>query len=125
MIRFTILTALSLTFILASRSHSFAQSKAPFDKDATITEAKAQLIAMASEAGELGKFCSKYEIRGEFVVDLTVEGKGDVLTVFMVSGNAENMRHQNALKDKLYTLRFENIKVPKKQKVKFRHTLKF
>jgi hypothetical protein len=59
---------------------------------------------------------------GKFVVDLTIQGKGKVVTVFMVSSNA-SIEHQIALKNNLIELQFRNIKLPKNKRVKFRYTL--
>lgn len=95
-----------------------------FDKEAAIREIKSQLAAMATKSlMDLGEFCKKNTIQGEFVIDLTVAGKGKVLTVFMVSGGEGNIREKNLLKDKLKELQFDNVKIPKNERVKLRHTL--
>src|SRR5450432_1598624 len=61
-----------------------------FSKKEVIQEVKAQLATMATPAlTALIGFCKKNTIQGEFVVDLTLEGKGKVLTVFMVSGGED------------------------------------
>lgn len=92
------------------------------DNKPVIDEAKKQLEAMTSTTGELGEFSIKSRIKGKFVVDITLTGKGKVLTVFMVSSNVE-VKDQNALKGKLSELQFSNIKIPKNERVKFRYTL--
>lgn len=93
---------------------------------AIVEEIKAQLATMASKPlMELIEFCKKKEIVGDFVVDLTVEGKGKIVTVFMVSTPEIEMPKKNALKDKLTQLSFDNIKMPKKERVKLRYTFKF
>lgn len=93
---------------------------------AIVEEIKAQLATMASKPlMELIEFCKKKEIVGDFVVDLTVEGKGKIVTVFMVSTPEIEMPKKNALKDKLTQLSFDNIKIPKKERVKLRYTFKF
>ena len=89
---------------------------------AVIEEAKKQLEVMCFENGELGEYFKKFRIKGEFVVDLTLQGKGKVVTVFMVSSNVD-IKDQNALKNKLKELEFPNIKLPKNKRVKFRYTL--
>ena len=95
-------------------------------RQAIVDEIKAQLATMASKPlMELIDFCKKKEIVGEFVVDLTIEGKGKIVTVFMVSSPEIEMLKKNALKDKLAQLSFDNIKIPKKERVKLRYTLKF
>ena len=114
--------AFVLFFVSSHTAH--CQSKNAFDKVAITEEAKSQLTKMASE-GELSVFNAKNGIKGEFVIDITIEGKGDVLTVFMVSANTDNIPDKNLLKDKLHALQFENIRIPKKERIKFRHTLIF
>jgi len=104
---------------------SYSQSNAVFDKQPVIEEAKKQLTAMVASKGELGEACRKNNITGTFVVDLTLEGKGKVVTVFMVSNEAAQIKDQNFLKNKIAELHFSNIKIPKKERVKSRHTLTF
>ena len=97
-----------------------------FNKQPVIEEIKAQLATMASKPlQELLEFCRKKEIKGEFVVDLTVEGKGQIVTVFMVSGGERDIPKKNLLKNELTELHFENVKIPKKERVKLRYTLNF
>ena len=102
-------------------SESFGQDKT--EKQAVIQEAQEQLTTMASSTGELGEACLKKGLTGKFVVDITLEGKGKVLTVFMVSSDVEEVKDQNFLKSKITELKFDHIKIAKKQRVKFRHTL--
>jgi len=104
---------------------TYSQSKNAFDKSAITEEARTQLTQMSSAEGELSVFSSKNGIKGEFVIDMTIEGKGEVLTVFMVSANSDDISRKNLLKDKLHALQFENIRIPKKERIKFRHTLIF
>jgi len=114
-----------LLLSLAYSGTAYCQSKNDFDKVAITQEAKTQLTQMSSETGELTSFSSKNEIKGEFIFDITLEGKGNVLTVYMVSTNSDDITRKNLLKDKLHALRFENIRIPKKEKIKFRHTFTF
>ncbi len=92
------------------------------DNQPVIEEAKAQLVSMSTATGELGEFCKKFGIKGHFIIDITLQGKGKVVTVFMVSSNVE-VKDQNSLKNKLSGLQFSNIKIPKNKRVKFRYTL--
>lgn len=96
-----------------------------FNKDQIIAEARTQLTTLSSEAGELKKFCQEKNITGEFVIDITLQGKGKVLTVFMVSSSTQELKYQNLLKSKLTEIQFSSIKIPKKDRVKFRHTFTF
>ena len=123
---FTILKPLLafVSFFVTSQT-TYCQAKNVFDKSAITQEAKTQLAQMASAGGELTVFSEKHDIKGEFIFDITIEGKGDVLTVFMVSSNSDNIPGKNLIKNKLHALQFENIRIPKKERIKFRHTLIF
>jgi len=95
-------------------------------KQAVTDEIKSQLATMASkQLMELVAFCKKNEIVGDFIVDLTVERKGRVVTVRMVSGPEIPVTKKNMLQDKLGELQFDNVSIPKKQRVKQRYTLTF
>ena len=111
-----------IVFLLTQTFFAFSQAT---DDASVITAARAQLDEMSSPEGELTKFFKKNNITGEFVFDLTLQGKGDVVTVFMVSRNAEKARENTIFKDKIHSLKFRDIKIAKKQRVKFRHTLTF
>lgn len=104
-------------------SHGFSQTA--FDKQQVIDEAHKQLAAMSTPTGDLGEACLKNGVAGTFVVDITIQGKGKVLTVFMVSSDVEDIKDQNFLKNRITQVEFSNIKIPKKERVKFRHTLTF
>jgi hypothetical protein len=89
---------------------------------AAVEEASNQLAGMCEVNGDFWAMCSKRGIKGEFVLDITIQGKGNVVTVFMVSSNA-TIDYQIALKNRLIELTFRNIKLPKTKRVKFRYTL--
>jgi len=97
----------------------------PVDKDAITKEVKAQLDVLTGEGGELKEYCVKSNITGSYEMDITVHSKGKILTVFMVSSSTDDIKYQNMLKAKLMTLTFANVKLPKNERVKFRHTLNF
>lgn len=104
---------------------TYSQEVIRVNKEDVIVEAKSQLAVMSSESGKLNEFCKENNIQGEFVIDITLQGKGKVLTIFMVSSNVEDVKYQNLLKDALAQVQFENIKIPKNERVKFRQTLTF
>ncbi len=113
---------LFIFFLITQTFDGFSQAK---DEASVIAAARAQLDEMSSPEGELTKFFTKNNITGEFVFDMTLQGKGDVVTVFMVSRNAGKARENTIFKDKMHSLKFRDIKIAKKQRVKFRHTLTF
>lgn len=92
------------------------------ESKAAVEEASNQLAGMCEVDGDFWNMCSKRGIKGEFTVDLTIQGKGNVVTVFMVSSNATTDA-QIALKNRLIDLKFPNVKLPKAKRVKFRYTL--
>jgi hypothetical protein len=114
-----------IILFLACPLFGYSQKAVSVTKEDVIREAKEQLTRMSSEDGELRKFCSENNVKGEFVIDLTLQGKGKVLTIFMVSSSVDELKYQNLLKSKLTEIQFRNIKIPKKERVKFRQTLTF
>src|SRR4051812_36467344 len=87
------------SFVFACTVVAYGQSKADFDKVAITQEAKSQLTQMVAQDGELNTFASEKEIKGEYVFDMTLQGKGDVLTVYMVSSSSDDIARKNLLKD--------------------------
>ncbi len=106
----------------SQESNPTIKDRGDSDNEVVINEAKGQLEKLASDAGELREFSNKNKIKGKFVFDLTLVGKGKVITVFMVSSDVE-VKDQNLIKNKLTELQFPNIKIPKNERVKFRYTL--
>lgn len=112
--------------LMPSESDNNLASSTSAENQKAIDEIKAQLAKMATkQLVALIEFCKKNDIAGEFVVDLTVEAKGRVVTVLMVSTPEISIPKKNMLKDKLSELQFDNIKLPKKQRAKYRYTLNF
>jgi hypothetical protein len=105
---------------LSARGQSFADA----EREKIVVEARKQLVIMSSPGGALFKVCAKNNVSGDFVVDLTIGGKGKILTVFMASSIPESISNQNFLKSVLSDLQF-NVNVPKTERIKFRHTLTF
>ena len=116
---------LAILLLLLTAFPAVCQKAYFTEKEEVVHEAKSQLVGLSSEGGELRDYCVENNIKGEFVFDLTLQGKGKVLTVFTVSSNAEDVTHQNLLKTKLAEIEFSNIKIPKNERIKFRQTLTF
>jgi hypothetical protein len=100
-----------------------AQTSKSFNETEVIEKSKQQLDALVAPDGELNRYFRKKNVTGNFVFDITLQGKGDVITVFMVSAHPEGVQPNNIFKDKLYTLKLTDVKIPKKARVKFRHSL--
>lgn len=122
---FTRLLYAIVLILLTSEAYGQSKPEVAIEKNAVIQEVQNQLTVLCAENGELTEYCTKSGIKGEFVMDLTVQGKGKLLTIFMVASSVENVSYQNMLKNKLMELQFSNIKLPKNERVKFRHTLTF
>ncbi|MBL7965801.1 MAG: hypothetical protein JNK09_02310 [Prolixibacteraceae bacterium] len=80
--------------------------------------------AMASPEGSLYKFAQKYNITGEYTLQLTLRNKGQVVSVFVADKKDGNIPSQNSLKDKILDFQF-SFKMPKNKDYKFSYTFKF
>ena len=112
-------------FFYGSVAYGQSKSEVATEKNSVTKEAQSQLAVLSSENGALNVYCKENSISGEFVMDLTIQGKGKLVTIYMVSSTVEDVKYQNILKNKLMQLQFENIKLPKNERVKFRHILTF
>jgi hypothetical protein len=103
----------------------FSQKRLITDKEAVIAEGKKELDAvMADPESYLRKEAAKYNLKGEFTFDITLTGRGRVLSVFAVSSDADDIKAQNWLKDKVSSMIF-SFKMPRKKTFKFQYIFKF
>jgi hypothetical protein len=117
---------LILLLMIAATFTSSAQ-KMPFlqEKNEIIEEAKKELDAMiANPESDFMKKITESKISGEYVFDITIEGKGKVLSVFVVSSDADEIKQQNYVKDLVRAIQF-NFKMPKDKSYKFQYTFNF
>ena len=103
---------------------SFAQKKLILEYEAVVAAAKAELDTMMQPGGALQLESVKLNIKGEYVIDLTIYDKGKVLSVFMVSSDAGEIKMQNAAKDLIRRAVF-NFKMPKDKTYKLQYTFNF
>lgn len=89
-------------------------------KEAAIHE----LDSLMLPGGELQLEASENNVKGEFIMDVTVHDKGKVLSVFMVSSDADDIPMQNRAKDLVRKVEF-SFKVPKSKTYKFQYTFRF
>lgn len=120
--KFCTFLAIALLSLITSAS---AQNQPAWDRDQSIRDAKSQLALEAAPEGSLYIFCEKNQIKGEFIVDIAVQGKGEITTVFLVSSSTDDVRSKNLVKDKLAELKLKEIRIPKNERIKFRYTLNF
>lgn len=93
------------------------------DTDSLQISAVKQLNAdLNSPESALYKNIVKQNITGIFLFDITVQKKGQIVTIFAASDEKTNIPFQNALKDILLKYKFINVDVPANQKLKFRYT---
>ncbi|MGE4542370.1 MAG: hypothetical protein AB7D35_14010 [Bacteroidales bacterium] len=104
----------------------YAQKKVLIeDYQKVIEAAKAEFDeAMKAPEGALYLFAEKHQIKGTFVLSITIHEKGKVVTVFVKKNEGGSIPSQNTLKDYLMKHRF-NFKMPKGNDYKFDHTFQF
>jgi hypothetical protein len=117
-IRF-LLPVIALLFIFCSCS-----DKILLEKFTEIEKAVNDELVASCSNGKIAEYVAKNSIKGEYVMDITVEGKGRTLTVTAISNQGGNIPSQNALKDFLCTYVY-NFKMKPGQREKVRHTFKF
>jgi len=94
-------------------------------KEEVIKQANLELDqAMTPPEGALWKFGQKYQITGEYTLQLTLRNKGQVVSVFVADKKDGNIPSQNSLKDKLLEYQF-SFKMPKNKDYKITYTFKF
>ena len=94
-------------------------------KEEVVKQATMELDqAMSPPEGSLYKFGQKYQISGEYTLQLTLRNKGQVVSVFVADKKDGNIPSQNSLKDKLLDFQF-SFKMPKNKDYKFSYTFKF
>lgn len=115
-----------ILLILTSEIYAFAQKPELIEaKEEVIKQASLELDqAMTPPEGVLHKFGQKYQITGEYTLDVTIRNKGEVVTVFISDKKNWNIESQNSLKDKVMDFKF-SFKMPKNKDYKFSYTFKF
>ncbi|MHC1707183.1 MAG: hypothetical protein AB9842_06625 [Bacteroidales bacterium] len=116
---------LSILLILAIKETVAQKQPLIAEKDAVIAQAKHELDAMMSDSqSSLRKYAKENNISGEYIFDITIAERGKVISVYAVGSDADDIRHQNKVKDIIRTLKF-NFKMPKKSRYKFQYTFNF
>jgi hypothetical protein len=70
----------------------------------------------------LFKTIQKNNITGIYVLNITIQKKGEVITVFAESDEKTHIPSQNMLKDIMLKYKFEDIKLASNQKLKIKYT---
>lgn len=113
-------------FLLIFSVSASAQKKVLIaEKDQVIEEAKKELDqTLANPESDFMKVVTEKKVTGVYVFDITICEKGKVLSVFVVSSNASDVKMQNQVKDLVKAFDF-NFKMPKGKSYKFQYTFNF
>lgn len=119
-------SSLMFLFLLVFSLSASAQKKVLIiEKDLIIEEAKKELDQiLANPESDFMKVITEKKVTGVYVFDITICEKGQVLSVFVVSGNTNDVKMQNQVKDLVKALEF-NFKMPKGKSYKFQYTFNF
>lgn len=115
------------TLLIVAISFSVFAKKKPLIQDReAVTEAatKEFIKAMEPPEGELYVFKTEHNIKGEFIMDIGIQHKGFVCSVFCVGREGADIKTQNLVKDFIKQYEF-NFKLPKDKKHKFQYIFKF
>jgi TonB family protein len=111
-------------FTLLTVQVGSAQKRLIQEYDQVVEAAKFELDSMMKPIGLLQQEAKKVQVSGEYIMDITVHDKGKVLSVFMVSSDADDVKLQNKAKDLIRTVEF-GFKVPKGKTYKFQYIFNF
>jgi len=119
---FKIITIMLLTLITISAS---AQNKPTLtDADTIVAAAKQRIEIDLKEAGILQVFALKHQLKGVFDVDLTINEKGKVVSVYFQKKPEGNLVQLTQFREFLNNYSF-NFKTPKGRKYKFNYQFTF
>lgn len=94
------------------------------DDDMVIESASNQIDSLI-KMEDFKKTSANLKLSGIYSYDITLIKKGQVLTVFSVSDEATDIKSYNFLLNYLKTLKFENIKIEKDKRIKFKYDFNF
>ena len=109
--------------LLLMSNFVLSEKKLLLNYEEVVAQAKAELDS-SMHAGTLKDFAAKNRIKGNYVMDITIHEKGKVLTVFIVSGNADDINMQRKLKDFMIMFSF-SFKMPAGKPYKFQYSFQF
>lgn len=84
-----------------------------------IKQLNAEIVNLESS---LLKSITDQNITGMYLFDITVQKKGQIVTVFAESDEKTDIPKQNALKDILFKYKFKDLVIAPNQRLKFRYT---
>ncbi len=105
---------------------SIAQKKVLIESKEEIIEQATKELTAAMQPPEGSLYLWKVEnnIKGEYIIDITIREKGDIASVFMAGSDGNDIKMQNMVKDKIRLFEF-SFKMPKGKNYKFQYIFKF
>jgi hypothetical protein len=100
----------------------YTENIEPLDENAILDKAVDQLDTdLQNPESSLFKTLTKKQITGLFLLNITIQKNGEVVSIFAQSDDKTNILMQNALKDILLKYRFD-VSLPKNERLKFTYT---
>jgi len=113
---------LKLTYWNFAELPDYVEFIEPVNEDAILDEAIGQLDNdLQDPESSLIKSISKRGITGLYLMNITVQKKGEVVSVFAQSDDKTNISMQNMLKDMILKYKFD-VTIPKNERLKFAYT---
>ncbi|MFN8135467.1 MAG: hypothetical protein U0Z17_09670 [Bacteroidales bacterium] len=120
----TILVAngLKLTYWNFTELPDYVEFIEPVNENLILDAAIGQLDSdLQNPESSLSKSISKHQIAGLFLLNITIQKNGEVISIFAQSDDKTNIPMQNMLKDIILKYRFD-VTVPKNERLKFTYT---
>jgi hypothetical protein len=113
---------LKLTYWNFTELPNYVEFIEPVNENAILDQAIGQLDSdLQDPESSLSKSITKRKITGLYLLDITVQKSGEVVSIFAQSDDKTNIPMQNMLKDLVLKYRFD-VTVPKNERLKFTYT---
>ncbi|MBS1486729.1 MAG: hypothetical protein JST43_04005 [Bacteroidetes bacterium] len=86
-------------------------------------QAQQQIDTECHDKGAIKKFALDNNISGKATFDITINHKGQVITVFLVESDIADVTQRNGLVNALSKLKIKDVSLPKKERFKFTYHL--
>ncbi len=103
---------------------SFAQKNVSLSDPDEITTAAVQYFEYSLKEGELFKLAEKHQITGAYEFDVTIKGRGEVVSVFVADRDGGSLAFQNLVKDAVMKMRLD-FKMQKGKRYKINYKFQF
>ena len=113
---------LKLTYWNFEELPNYVEFVEPVNENAILDAAIGQLDSdLQNPQSSLSKSISKHQIAGLFLLNITIQKNGEVVSIYAKSDDKTNIPMQNMLKDIILKYRFD-VTVPKNERLKFTYT---